>query len=84
MNSFIGKTALVTGASRGIGRAIALRFAAQGAALAINYNGSKDRAEAVAEEIRATGGRRRMSRIRLRYRRCLPAFLSAISGWIFW
>lgn len=57
MNSFIGKTALVTGASRGIGRAIALRLAAQGAALAINYNGSKDRAEAVAEEIRATGGR---------------------------
>lgn len=56
MSKLSRKTALVTGASRGIGRAIALRFAAEGAAVAINYNGSAEKAEAVAEEIRAAGG----------------------------
>lgn len=52
-----GQTAVVTGASRGIGRAIALRFAAEGAAVAINYRGSKERAEAVKAQIEEAGGR---------------------------
>ena len=39
------KVAVVTGASRGIGRAIALELAASGAFVVINYNGSKERAE---------------------------------------
>jgi NAD(P)-dependent dehydrogenase (short-subunit alcohol dehydrogenase family) len=52
-----GQTALVTGASRGLGRAIALRLAREGAAVAINYITRADLAEAVAEEIRAAGGR---------------------------
>lgn len=56
MSKLSRKTALVTGASRGIGRTIALRLAAEGAAVAINYNGSAEKAEAVAEEIRAAGG----------------------------
>lgn len=43
-----GRTALITGASRGIGRAIAERFASEGASLAINYASSADGAEAVA------------------------------------
>ena len=46
-----GKIAVVTGASRGIGRAIALELAEQGATVIINYNGSKEKAEAVKQEI---------------------------------
>ena len=52
-----GKTALVTGASRGIGRQIALTLAKYGADVIINYNGSARKAEEVAEEIRAMGRR---------------------------
>ncbi len=50
-----GKTALVTGSSRGIGRAIAVEFAREGANLAINYARHRDEAESVANEIRALG-----------------------------
>ena len=46
-----GKVALVTGAGRGIGRAIALSLANSGATVIVNYNGSKERAEAVVKEI---------------------------------
>lgn len=52
-----GKTALVTGASRGIGREIALTLAGYGAAVVVNYNGSKESAEETAEQIRNAGGR---------------------------
>lgn len=53
----IEKTALVTGASRGIGRAIALALAAKGFAVALNYAGSHDAAEAVKKEIEEAGGK---------------------------
>ena len=52
-----GKVAVVTGASRGIGRAVALKLAGEGATVIINYNGSKERAEEVKKEIEATGGK---------------------------
>ncbi len=52
-----GQTALVTGASRGLGRAIALRLADRGAAVAVNYRAQADVAEEVAREIRGRGGR---------------------------
>lgn len=52
-----GKVAVVTGASRGIGRAVALKLASQGAAVVINYNGSADRAEEVKNEIEKNGGK---------------------------
>ena len=51
-----GKTALVTGASRGIGRAIAIELAREGAKVAINYSSSEGKAKAVAEEIKKLGG----------------------------
>ncbi|MBR7552849.1 3-oxoacyl-[acyl-carrier-protein] reductase [Allobacillus sp. GCM10007491] len=52
---FKGKSALVTGASRGIGRAIALKLGENGANVVVNYSGSKDKAEAVVEEIKSFG-----------------------------
>ena len=51
-----GKIALVTGAARGIGKEIALTLAGSGATVIVNYNGSKERAEAVVSEIKANGG----------------------------
>ena len=50
------KYALVTGASRGIGRAVALRLAQAGMPVIVNYLSNQQAAEAVAEEIRANGG----------------------------
>lgn len=52
-----GKVALVTGASRGIGKAIAVALAGEGATVIVNYNGSKERAEQVVSEIEGNGGK---------------------------
>lgn len=50
-----GKNVLVTGASRGIGKSIALELASKGANVAVNYAGSEERAQAVVEEIEKLG-----------------------------
>ena len=57
MGALDGKVALVTGASRGIGRAIALELAKHGASVAINYREQKEKAEEVAREIEQCGSR---------------------------
>ena len=51
------RVAIVTGGSRGIGRAVALELAARGAAVIVNYNSSPDKAEEVVKEIEAAGGK---------------------------
>ncbi|HVJ07841.1 MAG TPA: SDR family NAD(P)-dependent oxidoreductase [Acidisarcina sp.] len=51
------RIALVTGSSRGIGAAIAIRLAAEGASVIVNYAASRDRAEKVVKEIRDAGGK---------------------------
>ena len=57
MSNLNGKTALVTGASRGIGRAAALALAAAGAQVLVHYGKNAKEAVAVVEQIRAAGGR---------------------------
>ncbi len=51
-----GKFALITGASRGIGRGIALRLAERGAAVAVNYRANREAAEEAIARIRQLGG----------------------------
>lgn len=57
MTNLMGKAALVTGGSRGIGAAIAMALAEAGADLALTFQGSKDRADAVVTRIESKGGR---------------------------
>ncbi|MDI6103733.1 3-oxoacyl-ACP reductase family protein [Actinoplanes sp. NEAU-A12] len=62
-DTMMDKVALVTGGSRGIGAAIALRLAEQGADVVLTYQENKDRAETVAEQIRRQGRRAEAVRV---------------------
>src|SRR5580704_6732440 len=57
INTLANKTALVTGASRGMGRAAALALAAAGARVVVHYGRNADEAKTVVDQIRAPGGR---------------------------
>ena len=57
VRSFAGKVALVTGGSRGIGKGIVRRLAAEGAAVAFTYSSSEEKAKQLASEIEAAGGK---------------------------
>ena len=83
-----GKTALVTGGSRGIGRAIALKLAENGADVAIVYAGRQDAAEETRRDIEALG-------VKAAAYQCDAADFDAVkvwwppwarssAGWIFW
>ena len=56
MSSLNGKVAIVTGSSRGIGRAVAQRLATDGASVVVNYNRSADEARNVVADIKAKAG----------------------------
>lgn len=72
------KIAVVTGASRGIGKAIAMRLAKEGATVIINYNGSVDKAEAVKTEIEKAGGRAAVYQCDVSEEKACEAFLSEV------
>jgi len=71
-----GQVALVTGASRGIGKAIALRFAAEGAQIALHYRSDPATAEQAAEEMRAQGADVKLYRADLQH----PAAIQELAG----
>ena len=62
--SLENRVALVTGGSRGIGRAVALELAARGASVVVNYNKSSEAADDVVKKIQEAGGKAAAFRLR--------------------
>ena len=78
--SLDGRIALVTGASRGLGRAIAFRLFEEGAAVAINYSQRRDLAESLAAEIRNSGGRAMICQADVADSRQVKSMVDAVSA----
>ncbi|MEV5848551.1 SDR family oxidoreductase [Streptomyces sp. NPDC051985] len=80
MSVLSGRVALVTGGSRGIGRAVAVRLAADGAAVAVNYRRDAESASAVVAEIKAGGGRAAAFRAVVEDPAAVGAMVTAVRG----
>ncbi|WP_309082993.1 SDR family NAD(P)-dependent oxidoreductase [Chelativorans sp.] len=78
MQRFANKTVLVTGGGRDIGRACALRFAEEGARVALSYNRAEESARAVVAEIEAAGGTARAFRADLTRKADADALVAAV------
>lgn len=77
--SLKGKTAAITGASRGIGREIALTFAKNGAKVAVGYKANRQKAEEVANEIRQFGGEALVAEVDVSTSKSSRAFIEKTS-----
>ncbi len=77
---FLGKTALVTGASRGIGAAVAIMLAEQGADLIINYRSKGTRAEQIAARVQSLGRRALPAQADLTQGASVDAMMAAVRG----
>lgn len=77
---FAGRTALVTGGSRGIGRAVCAALAAGGAQVAVNYAADRAAAESVRDKIRAAGGTAEIHRADVGDRDAVDAMFSAVES----
>jgi NAD(P)-dependent dehydrogenase (short-subunit alcohol dehydrogenase family) len=80
LNRFIGRSALVTGASRGIGAVVALLLANEGADVAVNYRSKGSRAEEIAGQIQALGRRSLLAQADLTHGDSVEQMMRAIRG----
>lgn len=80
MKRLEGKKAIVTGSSSGIGRAIALLFAKEGAEVVVTYNSGEDRAKAVVEEIEKMGGKAKAYKVNVADENEIKRFFAEIDN----